>query len=149
MNGLPASILLVEDDADEAALFALAMRKLKPATELRVARDGDEAIRALLGTQDPRGSAPFVILDLKVPKRSGLEILEWIRRRRELRGTRVVVLTSSQLPEDLERARRAGLDRYYVKPISFPDLLQMVREILAVWRLLPSGGSAENEGRRP
>jgi len=137
VNGRAPSILLIEDDPDEVDLFILAIRKVRPDTDLRVARDGDEALHALLEAQDRHAALPFVILDLKVPRMPGLEILEWIRRRRSLRHARVVVLTSSLLPEDLERARRAGLDRYCLKPISFPDLVRVVREILMEWRLLP------------
>jgi CheY-like chemotaxis protein len=135
-------LLLVEDDPDDVILFTRALRKVIPNTDLTVARDGDEAVELLSGKGGavPQEGGLFlshVILDLKLPKRSGLEVLEWIRRRRELRDLQVVVLSSSRQPEDLERAGRAGGIPYYVKPPNFHELVEIVRRILREWRMLP------------
>jgi CheY-like chemotaxis protein len=130
-------ILLVEDDPVDVALFRRGLRILRPFTDLTVARDGDEAVEMLAGRRGEPSPFSHVVLDLKLPKRSGLEVLEWIRGQADLRGVRVVMLTSSQLTPDVERARRAGLDRYFVKPPDFTGLLDVVREILREWVLLP------------
>jgi len=136
------SLLLVEDEPDDIALFRRALRILRPGTPLTVARDGDEALDLLSkfcaeSQQDGHPPLTHVILDLKLPRRSGLEVLEWIRRRRELRELRVVMLTSSPQSRDLERAHRAGLDHYYVKPPNFTELVDVVRTMLREWVLLP------------
>jgi len=136
------SLLLVEDEPDDIALFRRALKIVRPGTPLLIARDGEEALDFLSkfcaeSSRDEHPALPHVILDLKLPRRSGLEVLEWIRRRRELRELRVVMLTSSPQSRDLERARRAGLDRYYVKPPNFTELVDVVRTILREWVLLP------------
>jgi DNA-binding response OmpR family regulator len=142
MGAPPPSLLLVEDEPDDIALFRRALRIVRPGTSLTVARDGDEALELLskVGGKSQEDGHPFlshVILDLKLPRRSGLEVLEWIRRRRELREVRVVMLTSSPQSRDVERAARAGVDRYFVKPPNFTELVDVVRAILREWVLLP------------
>jgi CheY-like chemotaxis protein len=135
-------ILLVEDDPNDILLLERALRRLRPGTALMVARDGDEAIRHLAGegpfAERSRYPIPsHVLLDLKLPKRLGLDVLEWIRRHSKLRTLRVVVLTSSREPEDLERVHRARVDLYCVKPPTFPELVKTLRDILEHWGLLP------------
>jgi CheY-like chemotaxis protein len=134
-------ILLVEDDPDDVMLFKRALKKVRVELDLLVARDGDEAVELLSRTwtrppAEGHVSPSHVILDLKLPRKSGLEVLEWIRKRPELGGLKVVVLTSSDQPQDLERGRRAGIDHYYVKPPGFPQLLEILRNILRDWRLM-------------
>jgi len=129
------SILLVEDDPNDVTLFTRALRKVLPDSLLSVARDGDEAVEFLSKVRtaavQEAGTAPtVVILDLKLPKRSGLEVLEWIQGRRELHRHRLVVLSSSEEPKDLERAFRAGLEEYHVKPPNFTELVEVLRKIL-------------------
>ena len=102
--------------------------------------DGDAAIEILSELPSPphgKGNPPpsHVIMDLKLPRRSGLEVIEWIRQRHGV-DVRVVVLTSSQLSTDLERGQRAGVEHYYVKPPNFSQLLEIVRRILKDWSLL-------------
>lgn len=138
---LPPPILLVEDDPDDVTLFTRALSKVRPQTDLTVARDGDAALDILseegdLGRPAGRPAPVHVVLDLKLPKKSGFEVIEIIRQRRG-GDVRIVILTSSQLSLDLERARRAGVDRYYVKPPRFSELLEVVRGIFQEWRLLP------------
>jgi DNA-binding response OmpR family regulator len=142
MGAPPPLLLLVEDEPDDVALFRRALRIVRPGTSLTVARDGDEALELLSkhvekSQEDGHPFPSHVILDLKLPRRSGLEVLEWIRRRRELREVRVVMLTSSPQSRDVERAQRAGVDRYYVKPPNFTELVDVVRTILREWVLLP------------
>jgi len=130
-------ILLVEDDPIDVALFRRGLRILRPRTDLTVARDGDEAVQMLSERRGERLPFSHVVLDLKLPKRSGLEVLEWIRHEPDLREVRVVMWSSSELPPDVTRAKRAGLDRYFVKPNNFSGLLEVVRQILREWVLLP------------
>jgi CheY-like chemotaxis protein len=141
MELLPSPILLVEDDPDDVTLFTMALGKVRPQTDLTVAKDGDAALEILSedGVQEQRGGRPrpvHVVLDLKLPKKSGLEVIEIIRQRRGS-DVRMVILTSSQLTLDLQRARKAGVGQYYVKPPKFSELLEVVRRILQEWRLLP------------
>ena len=123
-------LLLIEDDPNDVLFFQRAVAKLKPGTAVVVARDGEEALGLLK-------DATHVVLDLKLPRKSGLEVLEWMRDRDECRGIRVSVLTSSKDPIDLDRVHRAGVDRYCVKPATFSSLMDTLRGILDDWRLLP------------
>jgi len=74
-----------------------------------------------------------VVLDLKLPKESGLNVLEWIRSSAEIRALPVVVLTSSREPSDVSRTRELGIDSYEVKPVKFEELLAIVRSICKRW----------------
>ena len=123
-------LLLVEDDPNDILFFQRALGKVRPGTDVVVARDGEEALPLL-------EAATHVVLDLKLPRKSGLEVLEWIRGRADLRGLRVSVLTSSKDPGDFDRVLRAGVDLYCVKPATFPCLLNTLRQILEEWSLLP------------
>ena len=129
-------LLLVEDDPNDILFFQRALGKVRPGTDVVVARDGEEALPLL-------AEATHVVLDLKLPRKSGLEVLEWIRARSETRALRVSILTSSKDPSDLDRVLRAGVDLYCVKPATFPCLIQTLKQILDEWRLLPpaDGGS--------
>jgi len=134
-------ILIVDDDANDVLLFQRALRKIRPGTDTAVARDGDEAVRRLAGegvfSDRSRHRTPTnVVLDLKLPRRSGLEVLDWIRSSPTFRDLRVVVLSSSREPSDIARAHRAGVDRYCVKPAGSKDLEEAVRGILDGWGLL-------------
>ena len=130
-------ILLVDDNPSDVDSFRRVLQILRPRTDLTVARDGDEAVEMLAGRRGEPSRFSHVILDLNRPKRSGLEVLEWIRGQADLRGVRVVMLTTLALAPDFKRARRAGLERYFVKPPDFTGLLEVVREILQEWGLLP------------
>lgn len=135
-------LLLVEDDPNDVLLFQRALRKVRSGTKVLVARDGDEAVRLVAGQEEisDRTKHPLpthVVLDFKLPRRSGLEVLDWIRSRPEIRDLPVVVLSSSKEPSDLRRAEKAGIGRYFVNPPGFDDLLEIVKEIVTGWRLLP------------
>ncbi len=121
-------LLLVEDDPNDIMFMKRALGKVCPGIELEIAKDGDQAVERL-----SRGDVTHVFLDLKLPKRSGLEILEWVRGRQELKNLRVVILTSSQEKPDLGRARELGVDSYRVKPVRYPDLLAILRATLSEW----------------
>ncbi|HVE15873.1 MAG TPA: response regulator [Chthoniobacterales bacterium] len=125
-------ILVVEDDAADILFMRKAFEKVCPGITVDVAENGDLAVAAI--ERDP---PTHVFLDLKLPKRSGLEILEWIRGRTVTSHLPVVILTSSNEKRDIERARELGVDDYRVKPVSFPELAELVRQILFSWGLVP------------
>jgi len=137
-------ILVVEDDRNDALLLERAFRKAGLPALDRVLRDGQEAIAYFegLGVYADRNAYPlptYMLLDLKVPKVSGLELLAWIRERAEHRHLRVVILSSSGEPTDRARARELGVDAYFVKPTRSADLLGVVREIARTWGLPEAG----------
>lgn len=125
-----ARILLAEDDANDVLLFRRACRMAELSAAVEVVSTGDEAVERLSGGGEP---PLLAVIDLKLPRRSGLELLEWIRSRPELRKLPVIVLTSSRQQEDIDRAYELGVNSYLVKPVDFDDLLRMVRLIADYW----------------
>jgi CheY-like chemotaxis protein len=134
MNEARVPVLLVEDDDNDVLFFRRAASKLGLPWEIEVAGDGEAAARRLLADGAPR----HVVLDLKLPRRSGLEVLAALRADPSRSGVRVVVLTSSREKADLEGATRLGVDRYLVKPVGSSDLLRMVEEIARLWGVAPA-----------
>jgi len=131
-------ILLVEDNGDDVVLVRRAFRRAGVATRLEVVGDGDAALEYLqgIGTYADRDAWPLpklMLLDLKLPRRSGLEVLQWLQDRPELQPTAVVVLTSSRENTDLRRAYALGANSYLVKPVEFDDLLRMVQTLNLYW----------------
>ena len=131
-------ILLVEDNYNDVLLIQRAFRKAKIELPMSIVADGDEAI-AYLSKQGKYADtehfpAPFlVLLDLKLPRRSGLEVLAWIRQQPELKRLLVVVLTSSQEDCDLAQAYDLGTNSYLVKPVDFQDFVRLIELIDAYW----------------
>ena len=131
-------ILLVEDDYNDVLLIQRAFRKAKIKPLVSNVYDGDEVLLYLKGKGKyaDREQYPvplLVLLDLKLPRRSGLEVLAWIRQQPELRRLLVVVLTSSQEDSDLVQAYDLGANSYLVKPINFQDFVRLVELIDAYW----------------
>lgn len=132
MSGAAPRILLVEDSPDDVLFFRRAAAKAGLAGEMDLAEDGDAALAKL--SADPRPT--HVLLDLKLPKRHGLEVLKWLRSESPAPSTPVIILTSSNEKGDQERAATLGVDRYLIKPVSFPMLVETVREIGRTWGML-------------
>lgn len=127
-------ILLVEDDPDHELLTIRALKKSDIANNVRVARDGEEAINMLLG---PGAVRPQVILlDLKLPKVDGLEVLRRIRESEATRMIPVVVLTSSDEERDLVRSYQIGVNSYIRKPVNFDDFAEATRQLGMYWLVL-------------
>lgn len=130
-------ILLVEDDANDADLFSLAVRSAGEGASIVRARDGEDALDFLF-CRGPYSGRPsviprVVILDLKMPKMGGLEVLAAIRATPALRFVPVVMLTSSQQPEDIYRSYALGCNGYVIKPVDFTHYEQVVQALVAFW----------------
>jgi CheY-like chemotaxis protein len=134
-------ILLIEDSPDDQVLIRRAFRKANLLNPLHVAEDGDVAVAYLGGEAGyaDRTAHPLpaiVLLDLKLPRRSGLEVLAWIRAQPVIGSTPVVVLTSSRESADVKRAYELGANSYLVKPVEFDGLLEMVKSLRVYWMVL-------------
>jgi len=141
MNLTHYTILLVEDDSNDVLLIQRAFRKANLANPLQVVRDGEDAIAYLAG-QAPytnREHYPLpvlLLLDLKLPRKSGFEVLAWLRQQPGLKRLPVVVLTSSSRTADINQAYELGANSYLVKPVAFDALLDMVRTLNLYWLIL-------------
>ncbi len=138
MNVSCNTILLVEDNPDDVMLFKRALQKAALDYPLRVVGDGEAAIAYLSGEglYADRNDYPLprlVLLDLKLPRKSGHEVLEWLRDQPETRRLAVVVLTTSREISDINRAYDHCANSYLVKPFSFDGLLDMVRVLDRYW----------------
>jgi DNA-binding response OmpR family regulator len=130
-------ILLVEDDPDHEALAIRALRKANVANEISVARDGAEALDFMQGITDGTRPAPqLVLLDLKLPKVDGLEVLRAIRASEKTALLPVVVLTSSDEERDIVASYRLGVNSYIRKPVNFTDFAEATRQLGMYWLLL-------------
>jgi CheY-like chemotaxis protein len=123
-------ILLVEDSEDDVFLMKRALKGAGIANRVVVVTDGEQATNYLAGEAEfgDRAACPMpsvVFLDLKLPLRSGHEVLGWIRGRKELESLVVVVLTSSDEPSDLRRAYSLGANSYLVKPLTPKQLTNL------------------------
>ncbi len=132
------TVLLVEDDPDAVFLLQRAFRKANLQNPIEVARDGQEAIDYLSQqgayAHRKRDRQPvLMLLDLKMPRKTGFEVLEWLRQQPGLQRLVVVVLTSSNQPADINRAYDLGSNSYLVKPAAFDALVQMVSRIGNYW----------------
>ena len=132
-----AMILLVEDDPDHEALAIRALRKANVANEIRVARDGAEAVDYMNGIADGSNRMPqLVLLDLKLPKVDGLDVLRAIRASNRTAILPVVVLTSSDEERDIVASYRLGVNSYIRKPVNFTDFAEATRQLGMYWLLL-------------
>ena len=143
-------ILLVEDNPDDEELTRLAFEKSNVANELAVVRDGVEALDYLFGTgahagRDPGAMPAVILLDLKLPKIDGLEVLRRLRADDRTKLLPVVVLTSSREQEDIVRSYSTGANSYVRKPVEFEQFVQAVRQLGLYWLLL-NETRTESEG---
>ena len=127
-------ILLVEDDPDHELLTIRALKKSNIANEIKVARDGAEALELLFGADPIRPQV--ILLDLKLPKVEGLEVLRRVRETQETRMLPVVVLTSSDEERDVVRSYQLGVNSYIRKPVNFNDFAEATRQLGMYWLVL-------------
>ncbi len=144
-------ILLVEDSPKDVELTLEALREYNLANEVQVVRDGEEALDYLYRRGQykghPSGNPAVILLDLKLPKISGHEVLEQIRADEKLRYIPVVVLTSSREEKDRARSYERGVNAYVVKPVDFHEFINAVKELGIFWVLInePPPGSIRTE----
>lgn len=123
-------ILLVEDNPDDEALARRALKKGVPRSRVEVARDGEEACQVLF----ERDLSPnLILLDLKLPKLNGFEVLKRIRAEERTRLIPVVILTSSKQDRDLAEGYSLGCNSYIAKPIDFREFAEVIRQLGEYW----------------
>jgi len=145
-------ILLVEDNEEDVELTMAALEELKLANEVVVTRDGVEALDYLYRRGPYGGRAEenpvVVLLDLKMPRVDGLQVLRQIKGDDALKTTPVVMLTSSREERDLVESYRLGANAYVVKPVDFEKFTEAVRELGVFWALIneapPRGAAARS-----
>ncbi len=145
-------ILLVEDNADDEALTLRALKKNNITNRVVVARDGVQAIDYLLGTgsyagRDPNDLPQIVLLDLKLPKLDGFEVLTRLRADPRTKLIPVVILTSSREDQDIARGYDLGANSYVRKPVDFEQFVEAVRQLGLYWLVLnekPPNGAANS-----
>ena len=139
MNIEPVSILLVEDDPNDAELIRLAFEEFNFVNQMEIVEDGEQALRYLLGDQEtpPAQNLPrLILLDLKLPKIGGIRVLEAIRNHETTRNLVVVVMTSSAEDEDLQACYDLGVNSYIVKPLDFHQFVEVSKQVGFYWMLL-------------
>jgi CheY-like chemotaxis protein len=149
----PSKILLVEDDPHDVELTLSALTENHLTNEIVVARDGAEALDYLYrrGHFQSReaGNPAVILLDLKLPKVDGLEVLKRIKTDPDLKTVPVVMLTSSREEQDLVESYNSGSNAYVVKPVGFRDFVEAVREVGLFWTVinqLPPEGLGQTPG---
>jgi DNA-binding response OmpR family regulator len=140
-------ILLVEDDKRDVELTLIALERSQLANDVVVLRDGAQALDYLLRTGDhaerAEGNPAVILLDLKLPKVDGLEVLRVVRATDSLRSVPVVMLTSSQEENDVVRSYELGVNAYVVKPVDFKQFVGAIADLGVFWAVLnePPPGS--------
>lgn len=140
-------ILLVEDNPHDLELTLIALERSQLANDVVIMRDGAEALSYLLRTDEHAsradGNPAVLLLDLKLPKMDGLEVLKIVRDTPELRSIPVVMLTSSREEPDLLKAYELGVNAYVVKPVEFKDFVAAISDLGIFWAVLnePPPGS--------
>ncbi len=134
-------ILLVEDNPQDLELTIRALRKANLANHIQIARDGEEAIEFIFcegpySNRKIEDKPKVILLDLKLPKIDGLEVLERIKNDERTKDIPVVVLTSSREQKDVIESYQLGVNSYIVKPVSFDQFIESVRNLGMYWLLL-------------
>ena len=133
--------MLAEDNPDDVLLIQRAFLKAHLINPIRVVENGEEVVAYFSGrppyADRERSPLPvLLLLDLKLPRMSGLEVLQWLRQQPSLKRLPVVVLTASRETDDINRAYDLGANSYLIKPVHFEDLMDMVKTINLYWVLL-------------
>lgn len=133
-----ALILAAEDEETDCLLLKIALQQAGSSNQLMLVRDGQEAIDYLNGKAPYSNRARYplpglLLLDLKMPRLTGFDVLEWLAGRPEFHYLPVVVLSSSALEADIEKARRLGARDYLIKPHSFRSLILMLQQVTQRW----------------
>ncbi len=131
-------ILLAEDEETDVVMFQFALKRSGLAFPVIVARDGQEAVDYLSAhdPNNPREAHPLpalIVLDLKMPRMTGFDVLSWLRSQPGLRQIPAVVLSSSSYPQDIQQAVELGAREYYIKPHSLAELSQVLQTAASRW----------------
>lgn len=133
-------ILLVEDNPADIELTLAALKRTQLANEIIVVRDGEEALEYIFseGAYAGRDSGPpaVVLLDLKLPKLDGVEVLERVKSNPRYRGIPIVMLTSSREESDVVRSYQFGVNSFVVKPVDFRAFFEAIRDLGVFWAVL-------------
>jgi CheY-like chemotaxis protein len=135
----PIDILLVEDNADDIELAIHALREEKLANAITIARDGEEALDLIFGRleQDAATLPPrLILLDLKLPKVDGLDVLRALKGDPRTQAIPVVIMTSSKEERDLVESYKLGVNAYVQKPVGFDDFRSIVKELGLFWLVI-------------
>ncbi len=137
----PVDILLIEDNPQDAELTMRALRKRNLANDLTWVKDGAEALEYLFGgdgenSASPRELPQLILLDLKLPKVDGHEVLRQLKNDARTRAIPIVVLTSSREEGDIARSYEIGVNSYIVKPVEFESFVEAVTQVGLYWLLL-------------
>jgi CheY-like chemotaxis protein len=135
------TILLAEDDQNDVMLIRRAFTKSHVVNPIACVENGEEAVNYLSGSglYADRGQHPLpfmMLLDLKLPRMSGHEVLKWLRAQQGLKRLPVVVLTSSREPADINRAYELGANSYLVKPVVFEEFTTLLKQLQVYWLML-------------
>jgi CheY-like chemotaxis protein len=141
MKNSEVEILLVEDNLDDAELTIHALRKKNLANKVIHVKDGEEALDFLFGTgkfmeRDVNFKPRLILLDLKMPKVDGIQVLERVKSSADTKKIPVVILTSSKEDPDLNRCYELGANSYIVKPVEFESFINAVTELGLYWMIL-------------
>jgi CheY-like chemotaxis protein len=147
-------ILLAEDNETDVLLTRRAFTKVGLLNPLQVVSDGEQAIAYLSGTdqyanRDEYPLPVLLLLDLKMPKKNGLEVLEWVRQQPTLRALRIVVLTTSDLFRDVNRAYELGANSYIVKPVEMEHFLRISETLKGYWLWMSETPEISRPDRTP
>lgn len=139
-------ILIVEDLPSDARLIERSMKKARIANPLELVRDGQEAIDYLADACEHNERLPvLVLLDLKLPKKDGFDVLKWMRETDVIKLIPVVILTSSNRSPDINRAYELGANSYLVKPVEDDALVDMFKTLDVYWLILNTHPELETE----
>lgn len=133
MNNTQASILLVEDNPMDVDLALRAFRKRRLSNPIEVARDGEEALAWIPRWEAGERVPAVILLDLKLPRVDGLEVLRRLKKHPDYRRIPIVVLTTSAENEDVARAYELGVNSYIVKPVDFDKFMEVASQIEIYW----------------
>ncbi|MEX2542979.1 MAG: response regulator [Trueperaceae bacterium] len=144
MNSDGGYILLVEDNQDDIDLTMRALAKQNIANDIKVVRDGAEALdflfaRGPYSDRDPHDLPQLVLLDINLPKLSGIQVLRMMRENQTTRMVPVVMLTTSEQDEDVVESYSSGANSYVQKPIDFDEFTEAVKQLGVYWLLVNQG----------
>jgi CheY-like chemotaxis protein len=138
MEFKPVTVLLVEDDLNDIFLVKRSFKLARIDNPLQVVTDGQEAMDYLRGAgryadRETHPLPKLIVMDIRMPRKSGFEVLEWVKRDRLLHRIPVVIVTSSENPADINRAYELGANAYMVKPMDYREVEQLFHSITRYW----------------